>query len=185
MKMPQVITIESHTEFFDRHGGHPTKINDVWHCADGATATQDFWANWHFAEPSNDPGTRLENRRRYFDAKLKRAEKDFLQLKGALLGKLDSSRMPMVFNWPADEYGVVDDKDPRTALPDGRKALRALKTIVESRQANLRRIVAQIESLPASQRRRKEAADAAEYERQRREEDFRFCNEVEHISIED
>ena len=154
--MPQVI--ETRDEFLARHGGNLLKVGERrWLLPTGASVTNDgFGAIFH--EPPADPWENHEARRDYVQTQLERAEKDFRQLRGTLLGAVDHNGMTLQFSWDEKEYGPAPVERDCFGGPSGKAGLLRLKEIVVGRRAAL----SKIDNEPIARHRRK-----VEEERQR------------------
>ncbi len=182
--MPRTIVVETYQEFCERQGGRPAKIGDAWFLPSGATATQSFLGEMIMNEPPVEKINLLQNRRQYHVAKLTRVERDFQQLKGALLGLLDEHHTQLSWTWDEKEYGPVPpDRDPRYSLPDNKVWLLKLKEIVMQHRSEIEKIDQQIAELPESKEQKRQQTKAAEHDRQRREEDYAFKQEITNIEI--
>lgn len=146
--MPQII--ETFDEFCGRHGANLVKVgNGLWLLPDGAAVSnQGFGPRLH--EPPDDLKARLETRKRYHAAKLKRIERDFHRLKNALKGEAAA------FHWDTREYGP-----PRA---DGKAALLLLKELVAQHRKALTDLDNALAEFPDERERRRRAESLREAE---------------------
>jgi hypothetical protein len=78
--MARTIVIESFEEFAERHGGKRAQVlvDGKRYFADGASCDEEFRQRW---EPSTDPQSNAEQRKRYLTLKLKDEERLFNNFK--------------------------------------------------------------------------------------------------------
>jgi hypothetical protein len=186
--MPQTIVIESYAEFCERHGGHPARVGENrWLLPDGASVATNPVGGPAMYEPPTDPLECLRNRREYHKTKLARAEQGFCQLKGALLGLLDTNRTAMTWRWDAEavkEYGPAPtERDPTTGLPDGKAALLRLQAVVHEHRNAIAAIDSEIGAMPEVQEQRRQKSQNVEFDRQRRERELIAREEISEINI--
>lgn len=183
--MPRTIVIETYDEFVQRHGGHPLMVDsNHWLLSDGASVKRDFLGQPIFVEPPEETLERLQARRQYHDLWLGRAEADFNQLKAALLGHLDQYHTPITWDWPQDgRYGSAPAANERYGLPDGKAALKKLRSLILERRKTIAAIDDSIDALPQTKARKRQEREQARRERQLADEQFAATQEIEAVEI--
>lgn len=144
-----LVNVESFFEFSQRHGGDPVPIGTsmregrVLLFADGASAN-DTGTSW--MEPPEDPWEKLRLRKQYTEAKLQRAEEEFLRVRSQFSEQASlASRYPNLPPPPHDAPAI----------------LKGLRRIVKGYRAELALIERQLENSPKAKEEalRKELAD--------------------------
>jgi len=131
--MPTVVY--SVEEFIRMHGGSPIRINPrTWLLSSGAMVTEDGEGQ-RMHDPPRDRRANLEARRLYHLTRLGHAEKDFSDLKNAVLNS------GPVFHWPENRYG----KPPRGGAEP---ALLFLKKFVLAERLAVAKLQEEIDALP-------------------------------------
>jgi hypothetical protein len=187
------VTIETYQEFAQRHPGKPIRVGYTVHKGsvgghikvggqfvfpDGAAVSPD---NRDVrSEPPDNPAELLRVRHAYHKEWLARAERDFNQLKNALMGAVERDGLPMTFTWPEEDYGPAPtERDPRYGTPDGAVALSRLKAIVEEHRKAVADLEQQYADLPAVKAAREKQATI---DQMRREEADRAARDRQLIS---